>query len=1140
MLKKIFLCISLLFLGFLQVNAECIPSWKPLPWSECENGKRTRFSYDSKYCLKEIMNQEFENCNDTKASVIVKANNSDGLIVIKEGEPLTINWSYSGPSDNMKCYSEIGGRVNWLEGLSGNIIDTHNLVYNDFSVDYKINCGKCKINNCYSVSQLIDVVSDNVVVSFSKQNYASVDLKIVKDNVELDGPVTVGVGSLLNFVWTASNVTKCTASGAWSGAKPILTKNSENTTASYKINSQVYDLTCARSSDGSLVKDQIEVRTEPNPPSSDSIKVDLKVRLGDNISDESITIKKGNYASIIWSTGSNVSSCNATGNWSGIKQVMRSCSPKNFTYNGKSFYACEEKIGPITSDGIYNISCNSYNTSIVSTDSVKINVSVPIVDMKVDNSDGPINASVGGSAKISWTSNDPTTSPTIKTVCTASGDWQGQKSLSGSESTGYFTSAKDYIYKLSCNGAGGLAEDSVTIKVACDASKQSCGVCTPNWQPGAWSVCKISSGQYIGKQTREYVDFNNCGITMNKPADESQECTANCTPNWACGSWSKCNNTFLNSKGKQTRHCEAQGCNIYNVSGKDEERDCCVSSWVKYPEYCELGQTQTYRIVDVNKCPETTENLATKPSSSGDKCSTYKSVCQESDNGRDYAVKGKAIAEWKIPTGDNILSDNCIDSKTLMEYYCDNGYLKNEKVKCANNCQNGACQIPAGNNVSGLFDGDSTCFDTDGSDYYNAGKVIFGGVFGTTEYKDICSEDRTNNPLTITDHGKLIEYRCVDGNVISSSQSCPNGCLNGACNRNIGAPSCYDPDGGINPIENTVVTQNGRTLSNDYCKSSKILHEFYCNSSGVVTEKAITCNYSCEYGACKNSCTPNWQPLQSECGVDGYRTIKYIDKNDCDIVSEKPKDKIESCVAPTTSICSETDDGKDFFKKGITTDDKFTSTDYCFSNPDQVQWLAENYCENGIGKFEWKFCDNGCENGACISDQGSTCISNWKLSPGSTCINGKKYILYYDDNKCITPTEKPADYGTVVDCVEDFAPRPIGPQSPVVCNEKWIPTEWSNCINLKKTRSYIDKNDCGTTVNKPKDEVTSCFSKCSDTDGGSDFYNSGVVSFSSTIFKDRCNSSTELIEFYCYNDLAKFIKTRCQAGCNYAKGICNK
>ena len=100
-----------------------------------------------------------------------------------------------------------------------------------------------------------------------------------------------------------------------------------------------------------------------------------------------------------------------------------------------------------------------------------------------------------------------------------------------------------------------------------------------------------------------------------------------------------------------------------------------------------------------------------------------------------------------------------------------------------------------------------------------------------------------------------------------------------------------------------------------------------------------------------------------------------------------------------------------------------------------------------------------------------------------------------------------------------------------MCNEKWIPTEWSNCINLKKTRSYIDKNDCGTTVNKPKDEVTSCFSKCSDTDGGSDFYNSGVVSFSSTIFKDRCNSSTELIEFYCYNDLAKFIKTRCQAGC---------
>ena len=78
------------------------------------------------------------------------------------------------------------------------------------------------------------------------------------------------------------------------------------------------------------------------------------------------------------------------------------------------------------------------------------------VDIKVNNSDGPVTLAYGSTANLRWTSQNAS-------YCTASGDWSGSKSITGSEATGYLNSSSSKIYTINCTGSGGSASDSVII-----------------------------------------------------------------------------------------------------------------------------------------------------------------------------------------------------------------------------------------------------------------------------------------------------------------------------------------------------------------------------------------------------------------------------------------------------------------------------------------------------------------------------------------------------------------------------------------------------------------------------------------------------------------------------------------------------
>lgn len=113
------------------------------------------------------------------------------------------------------------------------------------------------------------------------------------------------------------------------------------------------------------------------------------------------------------------------------------------------------------SENYYDISVTAtnqldaaYNDSEIITYVVTTSTQPPTVDIKANNSNGPITIAYNTAATLSWTSSNATS-------CTASNGWSGSKGTSGSTSTGRLTSSRTYT--LTCTGTGGSASDTVVV-----------------------------------------------------------------------------------------------------------------------------------------------------------------------------------------------------------------------------------------------------------------------------------------------------------------------------------------------------------------------------------------------------------------------------------------------------------------------------------------------------------------------------------------------------------------------------------------------------------------------------------------------------------------------------------------------------
>lgn len=206
-------------------------------------------------------------------------------------------------------------------------------------------------------------------------------------------------------------------------------------------------------------------------------------------------------------------------------------------------------------------------------------------------------------------------------------------------------------------------------------------------------------------------------------------------------------------------------------------------------------------------------------------------TCTDSDNGKDYYVKGTVIYGTQINT------DFCSTSRYLYEQYCSNGRPVQIAYACPNGCQDGAC-LQATTTI--------TCTDSDGGQgvnyqIYTKGIVVRCEGNECVSFSDFCGKGDV-----------LTEYYCTKSRTVESETfQCPSGyvCRDGAYIQTT-TPTCTDSDGGKDYYVKG--TTYGPYVNNiDTCYQDGIgLQEQYCNSLGTQSAAYYNCPNGCQNGAC--------------------------------------------------------------------------------------------------------------------------------------------------------------------------------------------------------------------------------------------------------------------------------------------------
>jgi trimeric autotransporter adhesin len=277
-------------------------------------------------------------------------------------------------------------------------------------------------------------------------------------------PSTIDSGASTRLVWSSTNTTSCTGSGAWSGEKPV--SGSQSTGA--LTATATYSLSCIGIGGTASQSQTVTVSSSLTP----SVK----------LSAAPSTVKRGGTAMLSWSAA-NATQCMASGGWSGAKPT-----------NGS------ESSGAINADQTYTLTCSGVVGKAAQSATVAVTAPAPTLNLTAS----PASVASGSSSTLNWSSANAT-------ACTGSGAWTGAKALAGSQSTGALKA--NATYALTCSGSGGSTAQSVTVVAAASAPlvnlstspstvKMGTGS-TLNWSAsnatsctasGAWSGPKATSG----------------------------------------------------------------------------------------------------------------------------------------------------------------------------------------------------------------------------------------------------------------------------------------------------------------------------------------------------------------------------------------------------------------------------------------------------------------------------------------------------------------------------------------------------------------------------------------------------------------------------------------------------------------------
>lgn len=230
-------------------------------------------------------------------------------------------------------------------------------------------------------------------------------------------PLTVPLQGSSTLTWDTSNADSCTASGGWSGAKPLAGSEAAGPLAK----STSFALTCTGPA-GSTTQSVTVATADSTPVAS----VDLSASPS--------SVAAGESTVLAWQS-TNSTSCIASGGWGGARAATGT-----------------ETVGPIQAATTFTLTCTGPGGS--GADTVAVGVSVaPTLSFQVDRTTVP----AGESATLTWNAADATS-------CSASDAWSGNKATSGSQATGAVNATSTFT--LTCSGAGGAITRQVTVAVA--------------------------------------------------------------------------------------------------------------------------------------------------------------------------------------------------------------------------------------------------------------------------------------------------------------------------------------------------------------------------------------------------------------------------------------------------------------------------------------------------------------------------------------------------------------------------------------------------------------------------------------------------------------------------------------------------
>lgn len=196
------------------------------------------------------------------------------------------------------------------------------------------------------------------------------------------------------------------------------------------------------------------------------------------------TVPMNGSTTINW-TSKRANDCTASGDWSGGKATSGSMT-----------------ISTLTTNSSFNLSCSGPGGS--ASDSISVTVTAPLPTLSFSAS--PSTVSQNESTTLDWSSTDVTS-------CTASGDWSGNKSATGSETINLSTT--DSQFTLTCSGEGGTVNDTVNVAVVLNNN----GTALLSWAPPTENTDGSSLTDLAGYKIRYGTSSGSYGstITINNP-----------------------------------------------------------------------------------------------------------------------------------------------------------------------------------------------------------------------------------------------------------------------------------------------------------------------------------------------------------------------------------------------------------------------------------------------------------------------------------------------------------------------------------------------------------------------------------------------------------------------------------------------